>query len=263
MTRGRVGRSHEAARLQRVESWGTTCAILKESALAARSETNSPIRALDILELIAEEGEIGHAKISERLAIPKSTASSLLKSLHATGFILRGEDRKFSLAPRIMRLSEGFLAHRHWMQPLLPLLERLRNETNETTFLLERRGNLRVVVARCLIREGLSFTIPVGDMSPLNGTAGGHALCRPDEVPLDAQGRPEPKWCNPDGVFYAPSAVVAGVVSFAVALRVPSGVPPLAFALAMPETRLTVASREKIEAALVSLRHEANAAFGT
>ncbi|NVK61346.1 MAG: helix-turn-helix domain-containing protein [Rhodobacteraceae bacterium] len=231
--------------------------------MAPRTETSSPIRTLEMLELLAEMGAMGHMAISERLGIPKSTASALLKSLQGAGFITRDEGRKFSLSPRVLRLSEGFLAHRQWLAPLLPLLEQLRDETNETTFLVERRDDSRVVVARRLVREGLSFTVPVGDVAPLHGTAGGHALCRPGEVLTDADGRPEPVEISAQGVCYLPSAIVPGVGSFAVALRVPPGVPPLAFSLAMPVSRMTATIRAGIEAALSALRDEAEEALGT
>ena len=228
-----------------------------------KSDTSSPIRALDILELIATEGAVGHTTISESLGIPKSTATSLLKSLLTAGYILRGEDRKFTLAPRVLRLSEGFHAQRQWLPPLLPLLDRLRDETNETVFLMERRGPSRVIVARRLVSEGLSFTVPVGDIAPLSGTAGGHALCQPGEVPLDTHGNPEPVQRSPSGVHFAPSAIVPGVSSFAVALRVPRDVPPLAFSVAMPEARLTPEIRVGIEAALTGIRDAAEQILGT
>lgn len=230
--------------------------------MATPSETSSPTRALEILELIAQDGALGHTAISSRLAIPKSTASSLLKSLQNAGFVLRDDDRNFSLAPRVLRLGEGFLAHRHWLNPLLPLLDQLRDETNETTFLVERRGNMRVVVARRMVREGLSFTVPVGDIAPLNGTAGGHALCRPGETLRNSAGQVEPVEVSAAGIFFAPSAIVSGVSSFAAALSVPDGVPPLAFSLAMPDARLTPTIRVGIEAALEGIRDTAQDLFG-
>lgn len=230
---------------------------------APPSATSSPIRALEILELLADEGAVSHMAISERLGIPKSTASALLKSLHSAGYVIRDEARKFSLSPRVLRLGEGFLAHRQWLGPLLPLLEQLREETNETTFLIERQGDRRIVVARRLVREGLSFTVPVGDSAPLHGTAGGHALCTAGEVLLDDRGIPEPVEIGPQGVRYLPSAILPGVASLAVPLRVPTGVPPLAFSLAMPESRMTASIRTGIEAAMSTLRDQAEAVLGT
>ena len=231
--------------------------------MRASPDTSSPIRTLDILELIANEGPAAHTLISARLGIPKSTATSLLKSLVNGGYVLRGEDRKFMLAPRVLRLSEGFLAQRQWLLPLLPLLDRLRNETRETAFLLERRGDQRVIIARRMVDEGLSFTIPVGDMAPLSGTAGGHALLRPGETVIGSDGSPEGIERTAEGVHFAPSAIVVGVSSFAVALRVPADIPPLAFSLAMPDIRLTSAVRTHIETALAGVRDSAEAILGT
>lgn len=54
-----------------------------------------------------------------------------------------------------------------------------------------------------------------------------------------------------------------GVASFAVGLRVPPGVPPLAFSLAMPLARMTATIRAGIEAALSGLRDQAEDALGT
>lgn len=77
------------------------------------------------------------------------------------------------------------------------------------------------------------------------------------------EGRPEPVEISPQGVCYLPSAIVPGVASFAVGLRVPPGVPPLAFSLAMPLARMTATIRAGIEAALSGLRDQAEDALGT
>ncbi|MBE3637201.1 helix-turn-helix domain-containing protein [Mangrovicoccus sp. HB182678] len=72
---------------------------LRRKPCRPRSGTSSPIRSLEILELLAENGPLGHTAISGHLEIPKSTATALRKDLRSAGYVLRDEDRKFTLSP--------------------------------------------------------------------------------------------------------------------------------------------------------------------
>lgn len=225
--------------------------------LTQKTETNSAIRALEMMEAIGKSGSIGHSALSELLDIPKSTTSSILKSLLASGYVFRQADKRYCLTARVMQLAESYVEHRQWLAPLLPLLDGLKDATGESSFLVQREGGDRVVIARRLVSEGLSYTVPVGNVAPLAGTAGGHALIGEDEVLLDPQGAPERAVISDAGVYSLPSAIVSGVMSFAIPIPVPRGVGPLAFSLAMPEARLSAAARERIEAALVAARDAA------
>jgi DNA-binding IclR family transcriptional regulator len=207
----------------------------------------SPARALAILELLAEQGPQNNGEIATALGLPKSTLSTLLDILIEAGYVRRGPERRFVLSGRVLRLAQGFLAGSSWRDMFLPVLETLSKACAETAFLIGEDGENLVVLARNVVSQGLTYTMPIGAQLPLARTAGGMALlafrpqARADET-LAAIALGE--------VAYSDAGPVEGVVSLALPIRDSTGMPIASFSVALPHMRLNPERLESIKGAL-------------
>jgi DNA-binding IclR family transcriptional regulator len=119
----------------------------------------SAARVLDILELLCRSDEPMALKdLVAILALPKSSAHALLRTLQSRGYVERDATDRYTLNESL-RQSSGWMGgpEAHLAALARPVMERLRDDLDETVFLGVRaaRGDVKVIaksVSRAPIR---------------------------------------------------------------------------------------------------------------
>lgn len=146
-------------------------------AAADREGIHSVVTALDLLELLALERELGVSAIARRLGVAKSTAHRMLATLRSKGYVqLSPDTRLYRLGLRLHELGELVASHSQLRDQALPLLESLRSQTGETVHLAVPEGNQMFYVERLESYHGLRFSSRVARVRPIHVTSSGKAV---------------------------------------------------------------------------------------
>ena len=135
--------------------------------------------ALQVLELIAEAGEIGVSELARRAGEPKTTIQRNLVTLHEAGWIRSVEEgarRKWTLSAKLVVLAARVEAFPHLRETALPVMEELRHQTQETIHLTLREGRQVVLIERLDSPQALRTVRALGSRAPLHVTANGKAV---------------------------------------------------------------------------------------
>ncbi|HYG85007.1 MAG TPA: IclR family transcriptional regulator [Azospirillum sp.] len=134
-------------------------------------------RVLDVLEMLSLEQDRGLrlTDIADRLSIPKSSATMLMKTLDARCYAARGQDGRYRLHPLFQHAS-GWVGglHARLLHVARPVMAALVERTGETCFLGTLSADLQVRVL--------------------------HKVVSPKEVRYDTDDRPlRPAYCTSIG----------------------------------------------------------------
>jgi DNA-binding IclR family transcriptional regulator len=133
--------------------------------------------ALDLLDCLAIEPELGVSDLGRRLGIAKSTAHRILTTLSARGFVQQvPETRCYRLGIRLHELGEVVASRSQLRGLALPLLESLRAQTGETVHLAVPEGGQMFYVERLESHQGLRFSARVARVRPIHLTSSGKAV---------------------------------------------------------------------------------------
>jgi IclR family transcriptional regulator, acetate operon repressor len=135
-------------------------------------------RALQVLQLFrAPADALSVTEIADRLGIHRSTASRLVSTLRARGFLERtAVGDLVRLGPEVARLGRVTLAGRELATIAQPLMERLAARTGETVTLAVVAGGEALTVAQAGGRHVVSSGKWVGLRTPVHCTADGKVL---------------------------------------------------------------------------------------
>lgn len=127
---------------------------------------NAPIlkKALRILKLVVGENRpLGVTEIARSLAISKSTAFGVLKSLEEEGFIVKDEStKKYVTGTEIVELSKKVMWTLDLASVARPFLEQVVELVDETAFLGTRDGDAVRVIDVVEPKKELKISGPVG-----------------------------------------------------------------------------------------------------
>lgn len=135
--------------------------------------------ALQVLELVAEAGEIGVSELARRAGEPKTTIQRNLLTLHEAGWIRAVEEgtrRKWTLSAKLVVLAARVEAFPHLREVALPFMDELRHQTQETIHLTLREGRQVVLIERLDSPQALRTVRALGSRAPLHMTANGKAV---------------------------------------------------------------------------------------
>jgi DNA-binding IclR family transcriptional regulator len=133
--------------------------------------------ALDLVDLLASEPELGVAEIGRRLGVAKSTAHRMVTTLCAKGYVRQvPETRSYRLGLRLHELGELVASRSQLRDHALPLLESLRAQTGETVHLAIPEGSQMFYVERLESYQGLRFSSRVARVRPIHVTSSGKAV---------------------------------------------------------------------------------------
>jgi DNA-binding IclR family transcriptional regulator len=146
-------------------------------------------RTLRVFEGFSELGRPASlSELARYLEIPVSSCSGLLRALEERGYLYAVEPRStYFPTNRLLRVARNIAEHDPLNAKVGPVLERLRDESGETTVFAKRRDTqvlyLDVVESRSTIR----YVAQVGETRELHASSIGRALL--SLLPDDERGR--------------------------------------------------------------------------
>ncbi len=135
-------------------------------------------RVFEILELYARSPQPATlTRIAESLGLPKSSCLALLETLEASGYL-------YEVRPQV-----GYYPTRRWLehaqviadndpivQTLAPVMDRLRDETEETIILGRLAGDRVMYLHIVDSPQTIRYSARAGEFKPLHGSSSGKAL---------------------------------------------------------------------------------------
>jgi DNA-binding IclR family transcriptional regulator len=135
-------------------------------------------RAIDILLAFSTRSSMDVTELEERLGLPRPTLYRMLRTLEARGLLgSSGEPRRYELGFRIFELANSWAERLDITRLANPLLEELRESSEETIALVvPSSAQMRVCVLEMPSRHALSISQGLGSVEPLHVGAGGKTL---------------------------------------------------------------------------------------
>jgi len=223
------------------------------------SAVKSLDRGLDILQYVAAaERAPSFSRLLADLGIPRSSLFHLLNNLQARGFVVRdaGSDG-YRLGPGIAGLTKA-APRPSLRERVLPFLQRLSGELNETCGFYVRAGDAVEVVGSAISTQALSYTMKIGARAPLYAVSPGKAAlaaldaeafrrylagvvfvaATPQTIRSKARLRREIETVKATGFAYSHDEFTQGITGIATAVR-RHGVFIGAINVAVPSVRFT------------------------
>ncbi|HXV25540.1 MAG TPA: IclR family transcriptional regulator [Alphaproteobacteria bacterium] len=134
-------------------------------------------RVLSIFELMLIRGEpVTVAELVTELAIPKSTAYELVRTLSAAGYIERSGAAAYFLGRKLFELGMAYRSHVDLLKEGGKIVEELRDETGETVQLSVLENNVMLVLVKEESSKPIRIISRVGSRVPVNWAAAGRLL---------------------------------------------------------------------------------------
>lgn len=144
---------------------------------ASRGGIQSVDRAVTVLEILAQRGEVGVSEVAAAIDVHKSTAFRLLGALEAHGMVEQeGERGKYRLGFGIMRLAGAVTGRIDITKHGRGICERLARELGETMNIAVLQSHY--VVNLNQVRGSFAVTAQnwIGRLTPLHSTSSGKVL---------------------------------------------------------------------------------------
>jgi len=135
-------------------------------------------RAIDILQAFTPaRPSMSVVELQQVLGLSRPTLYRLLQTLAAKGLVrAEGEPQRFSLGPGILSLAHVCMSCFDAAKLARPILERLRNETDETVALFLLRDDKRLCVLELISRQPLAISRGLGETEHISRGASGKAI---------------------------------------------------------------------------------------
>ncbi len=143
-------------------------------------------RIFTIMQFLAARPEGGTLSAIARAAqAPKSSVVGLLAGMVASGHLTRDEAAVYRLGPNMFSLAAQVIGSMRLPILLMPVLDRLMQETGETALAgyLAPDADVLVYVAKVESTNPVRYTVPVGEHRELYSTAMGKLLLAYMEPP--------------------------------------------------------------------------------
>lgn len=144
---------------------------------ARGSGVQSLERALNIMEIIKEEGCIEVNELAGRMKMHRSSIYRIIAVLQKKGYVRHNSDNgKYSLGLKFLEMAEGILFHQELISLALPVMEKLTQRTRETCHLMVLDQGEVFYLAKVESPETIRMHSKVGIRMPAYCTAGGKVL---------------------------------------------------------------------------------------
>jgi DNA-binding IclR family transcriptional regulator len=141
------------------------------------SVVNSLLKAIKIMHLFdASASRLSLAEISSQVGIPKSTAHSLLKTLHSEGYIEKVGGDLYALGIAPLVLTQNIRVNVEIRDPAAPLLRELADSIRQSVYLTIKDGDYALYIYAIESPQRLLARTAVGDRVPLHCTSAGKAI---------------------------------------------------------------------------------------
>ena len=150
--------------------------------MAEEKETKNPIqsaeRIFQVMELLADNGEMGLTELSSALGLHKSTVHRLLMSLIYMGYARQDETtQKYMLSYKIVNMAGRILERMDILQVARPYMERLSELSGETIHLVQREGSNILYIYKIEAKIGtIRMVSHVGMVHPMYCSGVGKAI---------------------------------------------------------------------------------------
>lgn len=144
-------------------------------------------RAFTVLEAIAANMPIGVAALARLLDEDKSAVQRILVSLHASGWIAPTDEdnTRWKLTTRPLLVTSQGQSRSDTLQRVRPIVEALRDELDETVFMVVPDDDKVVIVDVAESRQLVRIAPHAGIVLPAETSAGGLAMATPGRVAVD------------------------------------------------------------------------------
>ncbi|WP_404434284.1 IclR family transcriptional regulator [Microbacterium lacus] len=133
-------------------------------------------RALTIITLVLDEGSVSVSEAASALNVNPSTAYRLLGTLALQGFVLRGDQKRYSVGP-VLRFDHAAFPQPSLAMRLRPALEQLYERTGETVHIATLAGTqIQHLDGIEATSHSLRFGLRVGVWLPAHRTSAGKVL---------------------------------------------------------------------------------------
>ena len=134
-------------------------------------------RALVVLERLAEQPGVGLTELSKQLGFTKTLTFRLVQTLEERGFVAKDrEDGRYSLGYRMAYLGSCVDPQRSVVVAAAPVMDDLRDQTDENVNLLVREGARCLCVATRESRHSMRLFAHAGRRGPLHAGGGSTLL---------------------------------------------------------------------------------------
>ena len=141
-----------------------------------RYHVESVLRALDIIEILADRGESRVTDLALEAGCSKNTAFRLLQTLMVRGYVRQAKDSSYALTFQLLNLSEKIVSHTDLNDIARPFLEELSHEFGETATLAVVDGADIVYLQRVLGNQPYHTSYNVGSHAKAYCTSLGKAI---------------------------------------------------------------------------------------
>ncbi|MFC5327129.1 IclR family transcriptional regulator domain-containing protein [Bradyrhizobium oligotrophicum] len=133
-------------------------------------------RGLRVIQAFSREGRpMTLSKAAELTGLARATVRRILLTLKASGLV-HGDDRLFSLTPRVLLLASSYLASNQINSVMQPLMDATATEAREVCSLAVLDGDEVVFIARATPTRMFSTGLEIGYRLPAFCTSVGRAL---------------------------------------------------------------------------------------
>jgi DNA-binding IclR family transcriptional regulator len=135
-------------------------------------------RAIEILLSFSSRSSMDVTELEERIGLPRPTLYRMLRTLEAKGLLgSSGEPRRYQLGFRVFELANNWASRLDITRLAGPLLEELREASEETVALVvPSSSQMRVCVLEMPSRHALAISQGLGSVEPLHLGAGGKTI---------------------------------------------------------------------------------------
>jgi IclR family acetate operon transcriptional repressor len=136
------------------------------------------VRTVNLFEAFSRrKGPMTLTQIAESLCAPISSCHGLVRTLSAKGYLYTSEQtRAIYPTKRLLEIANTIAAHDPVLETVLPVLEGLRDATNETVLLGRRQGDTILYLDVLEGSQTLRYSAGAGDIKPLHSSAIGKAF---------------------------------------------------------------------------------------
>ena len=144
----------------------------------AKNPVQSAERIFQVLEMLADNGEMGLMELSTALGLHKSTVHRLLMSLIYMGYAKQSEKtQKYMLTYKLVNMSGKILDRMDIVEIAKPYLERLSAISGETVHLVRRDGSDILYIYKIEAKVGtIRMVSHVGMIHPMYCSGVGKAI---------------------------------------------------------------------------------------
>lgn len=150
-----------------------------------KNPVQSAERIFQVMETLADHGEMGLMELSTALDLHKSTVHRLLMSLIYMGYAKQDEaTQKYMLSYKVVNMAGKILERMDILQVAKPYMERLSDLSGEAVHLVQREGNHILYIYKIEAKVGtIRMVSHVGMVHPMYCSGVGKAIMAtlPDE----------------------------------------------------------------------------------